>query len=144
MGEYKATVILGVIGADCHSVGIRILEGAFSKAGFEVLNLGVTVSKKEFVEAAVENEAQAILVSSLYGQAELDCRGLRKKCQEAGIGDIILYLGGNLVVGETDFPEVQRKFKNMGFDRVFPPDVDLNTCTERLAKDLELKFGIED
>lgn len=124
-------------------MGIKILEEVFSKAGFKVLNLGVIVSQREFVEAALKSNAQAVLVSSLYGHAELDCRGLRRECQKAGIGDILLYLGGNLGVGETDFSKVQRKFKKMGFDRVFPSDVDLSVCVEKLVKDLKRRFGIE-
>lgn len=67
----------------------------------------------------MENRAVAIIVSSLYGHAEIDCRGLRKKCVEAGIGDILIYVGGNLVVGKGDFDEVEKRFLEMGFDRVF-------------------------
>ena len=37
-------IVLGVIGADCHSVGNKILDAYFSEAGFHVTNLGVMVS----------------------------------------------------------------------------------------------------
>jgi methylaspartate mutase sigma subunit len=114
-------IVLGVIGADCHAVGNKILEIAFRGAGFNVTNLGVMVSQEEFVAAAIETAAVAILVSSLYGHGEMDCRGLREKCIEAGIGDILLYVGGNLVVGKSDFAPVLQLFQDMGFDRVFPP-----------------------
>ena len=99
MENSKVKIVLGVIGADCHAVGNKILNHAFTAAGFEVVNLGVLVSQEEFVNAAIETDAQAILVASLYGHGEIDCRGLRERCKEAGIGDILLYLGGNLVVG---------------------------------------------
>ena len=75
------TVVLGVIGADVHAVGNKILEIALTEAGFHVVNLGVLVSQKEFVEAALETNADAILVSSLYGHAEIDARGLRSPDQ---------------------------------------------------------------
>jgi methylaspartate mutase sigma subunit len=81
----------------------------------------VMVSQEEFVAAAIETAAVAILVSSLYGHGEMDCRGLRERCIEAGIGDILLYVGGNLVVGKSDFAPVLQLFQDMGFDRVFPP-----------------------
>ena len=61
------------------------------------------------------------MVSSLYGHGELDCRGLREKCDEAGLKGILLYVGGNIVVGKQPFDEVERRFKAMGFDRVFGP-----------------------
>lgn len=135
----KTHVVLGVIGADVHAVGNKILAFAFEEAGFEVVNLGVMVSQDEFVEAAVETDAKAILVSSLYGHGELDCRGLREKCIEAGIGDILLYAGGNLVVGKAPFSEVEEKFLKQGFNRVYPPGTDPKTGIDDMKKDLNLE-----
>lgn len=130
------TLVMGVIGMDVHAVGNKILEKAFAEAGFNVVNLGVMVSQEEFIQAAIETAADAILVSSLYGHAELDCRGLRAKCMEAGIGTIPLYVGGNLVVGKADFAEVEQIFKKMGFNRVYPPGTMPETAIADLAKDL--------
>lgn len=129
------TLVLGVIGADCHSVGNRILDGFFSQAGFKVVNLGVMVSQEEFINAAIETAADAILVSSLYGHGEIDCQGLRQKCLEKGLDKIMLYLGGNLVVGKTPFEQVEEKFKAMGYDRVFPARVDLDRVALLLRSD---------
>ena len=136
----KKTLVIGVIGADVHAVGNKILYRAFSDAGFNVVNLGVMVSQEEFIAAAIESNADAILVSSLYGQGELDCRGLREKCDEAGLKDILLYVGGNVVIGKQDFAEVEKRFKEeMGFDRVFAPgtlpDVDIQALHEDLHMD---------
>ena len=132
----QPTIILGVIGSDCHSVGNRILEEAFGEAGFHVVNLGVMVSREEFVNAAVETGARAILVSSLYGHGEIDCVGLRDMCVERGLDSIVLYVGGNLVVGKSDFAQVEAKFLAMGFDRVFRADTDLHHAAELLHRDL--------
>jgi len=131
-------LVLGVIGADVHAVGIKILDYAFKQAGFDVINLGVMVSQKEFVEAAIESSADAIVVSSLYGHGEIDCRGLRELCDEAGLSDIKLYLGGNLVVGKHDFAQVEKTFKAMGYDRVYPPATKPETSIEHIKED----FGI--
>jgi methylaspartate mutase sigma subunit len=130
------TIILGVIGSDCHSVGNKILEAFFSENGFHVVNLGVMVSQDEFIDAAIEADAKAILVSSLYGHGEIDCEGLRQKCRERGLEDVILYAGGNLVVGKTPFPAVESKFKALGFDRVFGPNVDLHEAAAMLKTDI--------
>ena len=132
-------IILGVIGSDCHSVGNKVLEAFFSENGFHVINLGVMVSQDEFIDAAIEAAAQAILVSSLYGHGEIDCEGLRQKCTERGLEDIILYAGGNLVVGKTPLDAVERKFKALGFDRVFGPNVDLFEAASLLKADIEAK-----
>jgi len=132
------TIVLGVIGADCHAVGNKILDRAFSDAGFNVINIGVMCSQEEFINAAIETNADAILVSSLYGHGEIDCRGLREKCDEAGLKNILLYAGGNLVVGKQDWSEVEKRFKDMGFNRVYPP----GTSPEVGIRDLTIDLGI--
>jgi len=123
MENNKVKVVLGVIGADCHAVGNKILNYALAQGGFEVVNLGVLVPQEEFINAAIETGAKAILVASLYGHGEIDCRGLRDRCREVGLTDIKLYVGGNLVVGKTDFTEVRNKFLAMGYDRVYEPGI---------------------
>ena len=131
----KKTLVIGVIGADVHAIGNKILYHCFCDAGFEVINLGVMVSQEEFIES----NADAILVSSLYGHGEIDCRGLRDRCEESGLRDILLYVGGNIVVGKQPFEDVKKRFENMGFDRVFPPGTEVETTIECLRKDLKLE-----
>jgi methylaspartate mutase sigma subunit len=133
----KIKIVLGVIGADCHSVGNKILEKFFMEEGFSVENLGVMVSQDEYIDAAIETGADAIMVSSLYGHGEIDCQGFRDRCIERGLEDIIIYVGGNLVVGKTDRGEVEKKFKGMGFDRVFSPDCSLEDVAEILRTDVK-------
>ncbi|MFD2169919.1 methylaspartate mutase subunit S [Tumebacillus lipolyticus] len=134
----KATIVIGVIGADCHAVGNRILDHVFTEAGFHVVNIGVLSSQEDFISAAIETGARAILVSSLYGHGEIDCRGLREKCEEAGLSEMVLYVGGNLVVGKQDFATVEQQFLAMGFNRVFSPDVPLEVAVRNLHEDLGL------
>lgn len=129
-------IVIGVIGADCHAVGNKILENVFARHGFRVVNLGVMVSQEEFIGAAIETGAQAILVSSLYGQGELDCEGLRAKLLEKGLDKMVLYVGGNLVIGKQEFAAIEARFKSMGYDRVFAPGVDLDAVAAQLHQDI--------
>ena len=94
------------------------------------------VSQEEYIEAAIESAADAIIVSSLYGHGELDCQGLRDKCDEAGLKRILMYVGGNIVVGKQPFEEVERRFKDMGFDRVFGPGTPPEAAIAALREDL--------
>lgn len=135
----KKTIVTGVIGADVHAVGNKILTYALEQAGFNVVNLGVMVSQEEYIEAAIETKADAILVSSLYGHGEIDCSGLREKCNEAGLKDIPLLAGGNLVVGKQNFEDVEQRFMAMGFTRVYPP----GTKIEKTIADLNEILGIK-
>ena len=130
------TIVLGVIGADCHAVGNKIIDRVLSEHGFKVINLGVMVSQDEFIDAAIETGASAILVSSIYGHGEIDCAGFRGRCIERGLKNIVLYVGGNLVIGKRPFDEVDRLFIEMGFDRVFSPNVSLIDVAGFLTNDI--------
>lgn len=129
-----ATVILGVIGSDAHVVGITILEQALAAAGFEVHNLGVQTSQEAFAEAASDQDADAVLVSSLYGHAEQDCRGFHDTLTDADV-DPVTYIGGNLAVGQDDFVETSETFREMGFDRVFDSETSPTEAIRALERD---------
>lgn len=131
------TLVTGVIGSDTHIVGNRILSLALEKAGFKVVALGALTPGADFIKAAIETAADAILVSSLYGQGELDCRGFREQCIEAGLDNILLYVGGNLVVGKRSWEETEKTFLAMGFDRAFAP----GTRTEHVVTALNRDFA---
>ena len=131
------TVILGVIGSDAHVVGITILEQALEAAGFDVVNLGVQTSQEEFVEAASANDAEAVLVSSLYGHAKQDCEGFHQRIADADL-DVTTYIGGNLAVGQDDFEETRKFFREIGFDRVFDSETDPEEAIEALRADLDI------
>ena len=132
----KNTIVIGVIGADVHAVGNRIIEYTLENEGYKVVNIGVLSPQEDFINAAIESNADMIMVSSLYGHGELDCRGMRDKMIEAGIGETILYVGGNIVVGKQNFLDVEKRFKQMGFDRVFPPGTPIEDTLDIIASDL--------
>lgn len=130
------TIVLGVIGSDCHAVGNKILDYLLTEEGYNVVNIGVLSPQEDFINAAIETHAQVIMVSSLYGHGEIDCRGMRDKCNEAGLSHVKLYVGGNIVVGKQDFKEVEERFLAMGFDRVYPPGTLVETALTDLYTDL--------
>ncbi|MDD4000544.1 MAG: methylaspartate mutase subunit S [Bacilli bacterium] len=130
------SIVIGVIGADVHAVGNKIIEYTLTNAGYNVVNVGVLSSQEDFINAAIETDAKMILVSSLYGHGEIDCRGMREKCIESGLEDIILYVGGNIVVGMQEFSGVERRFKEMGFNRVFPPGTQIESVLNIIREDM--------
>jgi len=130
------TIVIGVIGSDCHAVGNKIIDHVLTQQGFNVINVGVISPQEDFINAAVETNADAIIVSSLYGHGELDCEGFKDKCNEAGLEDVKLYVGGNIVVGKQAWEDVEKRFLNMGFDRVYKPGTSIETTAEDIKKDL--------
>jgi methylaspartate mutase sigma subunit len=133
------TIVTGVVGDDIHVLGIRLVEHALKSEGAQVVSLGVMTPVNEFIEAAIETAADAVVISSSNGHARLSCEGIRDAFTEAGIGSIRLYIGGNLKVGSRSgsFEEVESDFIEMGFDRVFPPGADLGDAIGNISLDLK-------
>jgi len=134
---HKKRIVLGVIGNDIHVVANRILAIGLDDAGFQPINLGVRSTAEDFVAAALEVEAHAVLVSSLNGEGEGWCADFRRRFEEVGMGDILLYVGGNMVVGDREEGAVETLFKAYGFDRVFYRNADFQEVLASLAMDLE-------
>jgi len=129
------TIVTGVVGDDIHVMGIRLVDHALKAAGANVVSLGVMTPVLEFVEAAVETAADGVVISSSNGHAALFCEGVREAFTEAGIGDMPLFIGGNLAVGKQEsWAEVEADYLDLGFDQVFPPNAELDEAMERLAE----------
>lgn len=136
----KPTIITGTVGVDAHVIGTKIISRALRDVGvFNVVELGAQTPAEEFIKVAQETDADAILMSSLYGMAEQDLQGFKEKCVEVGLDDLLLYLGGILGVSRHDFKDDEIKFKKMGFDRVYPPESDIQAAIEDLRGDLRAK-----
>ena len=64
-----------------------------------------------------------------------------ENCVEAGIGNIHLVVGGNLVIGRQPWDEVEKGFLEMGFNRVYPPGVSPKKVIEDLKERPEKPRG---
>ena len=84
----------------------------------------------------MRTKAEGILVSSLAGHANILVKGLREKCSDAGLKDILLYIGGHLVLHREDWEVTERTFLDMGFDRVYEPFTLPDTVIGLLRSDL--------
>ncbi|MDR1572229.1 MAG: methylaspartate mutase subunit S [Clostridiales Family XIII bacterium] len=138
-GKPNMSVVIGTIGEDAHIIGGWVLKHSFEDAGFKVSFLGAVVPQQEFINAAIESNADAILVSSSYGMGLIDCEGLRDRCVEAGLDDIILYAGGSVAPSvelENNWAEVERRYIEMGFNRVFRNTVTAKETVALLKGDL--------
>ncbi|WP_309244189.1 methylaspartate mutase subunit S [Micromonospora parastrephiae] len=135
-GPVRPGVVLGVIGHDIHVVANRILEIGLSETGMRPYNLGTSNTIDDFVDAAAETGARAVLVSSLNGEGEVACAGAGDRFDAAGLGHVLRYAGGNLVVGSRPTAEVERVFLGYGFHRVFHQSVSFAPVFAALRADL--------
>ena len=133
----KARVIIGVIGDDIHIVGNRIMQLALEESGFDVFNLRTRNRPEHFCQAALEVNAHAVFVSSLNGEGEYWCADFRRHFTSVGLNNILLYVGGNIVVGIRNQEDVENLFKEYGFDRVYHQKPDISFAIADLNEDLK-------
>ena len=132
-------VVIGVVGDDIHVVGNRIIQLALEESGFSVTNLRTRNRPEHFCEAALEVNADAVLVSSINGEGGHWCSDMRLQFNESGLTRTLLYVGGNLVVGRRAASDVEREFKRYGFDRVYHQLNDIGIAIDHLKADLSAR-----
>ncbi len=113
------TVVAGTVGEDEHSVGMReildIKHGGLEGFGINCHYLGTSVPVEKLADAAVELDADAILISTIITHNDAHRQSMRKLnqvCQEKGLRDkMILIAGGTQVTNEMA--------RDQGLDRGF-------------------------
>lgn len=112
-------VVAGTVGEDEHSVGLReiidIKHGGIEKYGIECIYLGTSVPITKLVDAAIEANADAILMSTIISHDEVHYKNMKKTHEyaiERGIRKKVLILAG----GTQVTPELARK---QGVDQGF-------------------------
>lgn len=128
-------IVLGVPGDDVHVVANQLAEAILATIGYQVTNLGVLVSTAEFVRAAREVDASALVLSSLNGHALRNCGPLPSALESAGL-EVPVYVGGNVTVGRPAWGSIARGFRALGFAGVFPPRVSLPEGIAHISTDL--------
>ncbi len=137
-------VVTGVVGNDIHVVANRLIDLSLQARGFEVFNLGVNTYLEEFFDAVIETGAEVLLISSLNGEAEGWGREVKLlKAKYKKLDNVIMMIGGNLVVGTGNAEDIIPRYKNYGFDLVCH-QVDLNSgldMLEDLIKERQLEVS---
>jgi 5-methyltetrahydrofolate--homocysteine methyltransferase len=91
----RGKVILGSIQGDLHDIGKNLVAIMLEGAGFEVVDLGIDVPAERFIEAAVEEQASVIGVSSLLTTTMPKMKGVVDLVEERGLsGQLKVLVGG--------------------------------------------------
>lgn len=103
--KLSLNIVAATVGEDEHSVGLReiidIKHGGIEKYGFKVTYLGTSVPISKVIDAAIEVNADAILISTIITHNDIHKKNMRKLndlCIERGIRDkVILIAGGTQI-----------------------------------------------
>ncbi len=102
---------------DGHDAAINVMRRILQDSGAEVIHLGHNRSALEIVECAIQEDANAIAISSYQGGHMEFFTYVRDLLRERG-ADIRIFGGG----GGTILPEEAEELRRRGIDRVFSPD----------------------
>ena len=103
---------------DGHDASINVFRRILQASGAEVIHLGHNRSGEEIVDAAVEEDAQAIAVTSYQGGHMEFFRYLRDLTVDRGADHIRIFGGG----GGTILPEEGEELAEYGVARIYSPD----------------------
>lgn len=114
-------VLIAKIGLDGHDRGVKLIVRNLRDAGMEVIYTGLWQTPATTVQSAVQEDVDVVGVSLLSAAHMTIMPDLRRRCRDAGIGDIPLVVGG--IIPEEDHTPL----REAGVDGVFNPGTSMRT-----------------
>ena len=119
---YKPSNKVRVVSAaslfDGHDAAINIMRRIIQRTGCEVIHLGHDRSVDEVVTTAIQEDVQAIAMTSYQGGHNEYFRYMKDLLDERGAGHIKIFGGG----GGTILPEEIKALQEYGIERIYHPD----------------------
>lgn len=103
---------------DGHDAAINIMRRIIQATGCEVIHLGHDRSVEEVVNCAIEEDAQAIAMTSYQGGHVEYLKYMYDLLKEKGASHIKIFAGG----GGTILPEEIKELQAYGITRIYHPD----------------------
>ena len=96
--EVVGTIAIGTVAGDIHDIGKTIVAALFEAAGFEVIDLGIDISKEKFIEAVKEHKPDILGMSALLTTTAKEQGVVIESLKDAGIRDNVkIIVGGGAI-----------------------------------------------
>ena len=116
--QYPVRIISATSLFDGHDASINIMRRIMQATGAEVIHLGHNRSVAAIVNAAIQEDAQGIALTSYQGGHMETFTYMRQMLDERGAGHVKIYGGGGGVIVPREIAELHEA----GIDRIFSPD----------------------
>src|SRR6476660_7803743 len=126
--ERKIRVLVAKPGLDGHDRGAKVIAAALRDAGMEVIYTGLRQTPEMIVEAALQEDVDAIGISMLSGAHMTIFPRVYKLMQDRGIGDVLLTGGG--IMSEEDITAL----KAQGIGQLFTPGATMQQIAEYIQQ----------
>ncbi len=113
--ERKIRVLVAKAGLDGHDRGAKVVAAALRDAGMEVIYTGLRKTPEMIVEAALQEDVDAIGISLLSGAHMTIFPRVVNLMKEKGMSDVLIFGGG--IIPEEDV----KYLKTMGVGELFTP-----------------------
>ncbi len=117
-------VLIAKPGLDGHDRGALVVARALRDAGMEVIYTGLRQTPEQIVEAASQEDVNAIGVSVLSGAHNFLLGRIMELVRERGMEGVLVLVGG--IIPDQDVP----RLKEMGVAEVFQPGSNMETVVE--------------
>lgn len=124
---------------DGHDAAINVMRRILQSSGAEVIHLGHDRSVQEVVQCAIQEDVQAIAITSYQGGHMEYFKYMYDLLQEAGCGHIRIFGGGGGVI----LPQEAEELHLYGITRVYSPDDGRKMGLQGMINDLLRKADFE-
>jgi methylmalonyl-CoA mutase C-terminal domain/subunit len=133
--EHTIRVIVAKVGLDGHDRGAKIIARALRDAGMEVIYTGLHQTPEQVVEAAIQEDADAIGISILSGAHMTLVPRIVDLLREQGADDVAVFCGGTIPKGDV------QKLKELGVGEVFTPGTPTTRAVEYIKEAIPARQG---
>ncbi|WP_047865064.1 cobalamin B12-binding domain-containing protein [Rubrobacter aplysinae] len=133
--EQTIRVVVAKVGLDGHDRGAKIIARALRDAGMEVIYTGLHQTPEQVVEAAIQEDADAIGISILSGAHMTLVPRIVDLLAEQGADDVAVFCGGTIPKGDVE------KLKELGVGEVFTPGTPTTRAVEYIREAIPARQG---